>query len=323
MKSVFVLSCSLALLFVPCSPVKATTLSEDLITEFNVGFDKPLQPNTDLVAKAKEIVAGIPLKVEPKQKRKVLIYGISWGPHRNGMLTAVETLKMIGEVTGAYESVISLDLANFEPEALKQFDAVIFPNSTGDVFVRPVAKNAFKEIPKEEQQKQLANAKRLANNLVEYVAKGGGFLGTHGATDCNKKIPEYIEMVGGAFYGHPWGPKNTVTINVDEPEHGLIKGIFDEPEFQFNDEIYEFNKFSKEKVRILLSLNIEKSDPPVKKMKTDYVPIAWLKQHGEGRVFFSSFGHAEKTWSNERFLQFLIPALQYATGDYEVNDSLN
>ena len=39
-------------------------------------------------------------------------------------------------------------------------------------------------------------------------------------------------------------------------------------------------------------------------------------------VFFSSLGHAEKTWSNEQFLRFLIPALQYATGDYIVDDSV-
>ncbi|MEM1444359.1 MAG: hypothetical protein AAGF67_18585, partial [Verrucomicrobiota bacterium] len=137
-------------LLAPLSPSRATTLSEELIDEFNIDFDKPLRPNADLVAQAKEIVKTIPLKAEPKEKRKVLIYGISWGPHRNGMLTAVEILKMIGEETGAYESVISLDLAHFEPEALQQFDAVIFPNSTGDVFVRPVAKAAFQELPKEE-----------------------------------------------------------------------------------------------------------------------------------------------------------------------------
>lgn len=305
-----------------CSTVHATSLSEELIQEFNVGFTKALAPKSELVEKARKLVKTIPLKAEPKKKRKVLIYGISWGPHRVGMLTAVETLKMIGEETGAYESVISLDLANFEPEALKQFDAVIFPNSTGDVFVRPVAKNVFKALPKEERERQLSNAQRLANNLVEYVENGGGFLGTHGATDCNKKISEYIDMVGGAFYGHPWGPKNTVTVSVDEPNHGLIKGVFEGPEFKFNDEIYEFNRFSKEKVRVLLSLDIKKSDAPVKKLKTDYVPIAWIKEQGKGRVFFSSLGHAEKTWSNEQFLKFLIPALQYATGDYEVEDSV-
>ena len=80
------------ILITPIFTLRATTLSEALIDEFNVGFDKPLRPNTDLVAKAKEIVKTIPLKVEPKEKRKVLIYGISWGPHRNGMLTAVESL---------------------------------------------------------------------------------------------------------------------------------------------------------------------------------------------------------------------------------------
>ncbi|MEM6691664.1 MAG: ThuA domain-containing protein [Planctomycetota bacterium] len=322
MKKIPILALLLIALMTCHSITYATELSEGFVKEFNAGFDRAMKPNPELVEKAREIVERIPLKVQPKKKRKVLIYGISWGPHRVGMLTAVETLKMIGEETGAFESVISLDLANFEPEALKQFDAVIFPNSTGDVFVRPVAKNAIKELPDEEQKRQLANANRLANNLVEFVENGGGFLGTHGATDCNMKIPEYISMVGGAFYGHPWGPNHTVTITVDSPDHGLTQGIFNNEEFPFNDEIYEFNRFSKERVRVLLSLNIEKSDPPGKPMKTDYVPIAWVKKQGQGRVFFSSLVHAEKTWSDEQFLKFLIPALQYAKGDYLVDDSL-
>ena len=295
--------------------------TEALIKEYNKDFAKHYKPETELIEKAREIVKGIKLKVTPSKKRKVLIYPISWGPHRFSILTAAETLRMIGEETGVYEATVSLDLANFEAEALKQFDAVIFPNSTGDVFVRPVNKVVFKTIPKDEQGKQQENARRLAKNLDEYVKNGGGFFGTHGATDCNKKIPEYIAMVGGAFYGHPWGPKQDVTITVEQPEHGLVKGIFPEKEFVFNDEIYEFNKFSKDKCRVLLSMNMEKSDKPSKTPKTKYIPIAWLKKHGEGRMFFSSLGHATKTWSNEQFLKFIIPALQYATGDYVVDDS--
>ena len=297
------------------------TDTKELTKEFNKEFAKQYEPDEAIIEKARKIVKGIKLKVSPAKKRKVLIYPISWGPHRFSILTAAETLRMIGKETGAYEATVSLDLANFEAEALKKFDAVIFPNSTGDIFVRPVNKVVFKKIPKEEQEKQLANARRLAKNLTEYVKNGGGFFGTHGATDCNKKIPEYIDMVGGAFYGHPWGPKQDVTITVEQPEHGLIKGILPGNEFVFNDEIYEFNKFSKDKCRVLLSMNMEKSDKPSKTPKTDYIPIAWLKKYGQGRMFFSSLGHASKTWSNEQFLNFIIPALQYATGDYKVDDS--
>ena len=54
---------------------------------------------------------------------------------------------------------------------------------------------------------------------------------------------------------------------------------------------------------------------------TDYTPLAWLKKYGEGRIFFSSFGHANNTWANEQFLQFILIALKYATGDYKVDDS--
>lgn len=207
MRKTFITAITPVLLMLSTSIVKATDLSKEFIDEFNEGFEREIKPNAELVENARSIVRRIELKVQPKRKRRVLIYGISWGPHRNGMLTAVEILKMIGDETGAFEAVISLDLANFEPEALRRFDAVIFPNSTGDVFVRPVAKGAINELSKKEQKEQLANAERLANNLVDYVESGGGFLGTHGATDCNKKIPEYINMVGGSFFGHPWGPK--------------------------------------------------------------------------------------------------------------------
>ncbi|MCM8531998.1 MAG: ThuA domain-containing protein [Lentisphaeraceae bacterium] len=299
----------------------AFTQDPELVKEYNEGFDKKYEPDMAVVEKAKKIIEGIYLKTIPTKKRKVLIYPISWGPHRFSIITAAETLRMIGKETGAYEATISLDLANFEAEELKKYDAVIFPNTTGDVFVRPVSKAAFKAISKEEQKQQQENAKRLAKNLTDYVKGGGGFLGTHGATDCNKKIPGYIDMVGGAFYGHPWGPKQKITVTVEQPEHGLCKNIFPGAEFAFNDEIYEFNKFSKEKCRVLLSLNIAKSDKPSKTPKTDYIPLAWVKKYGEGRMFFSSLGHASTTWANEQFLKFLLPAIQYATGDYKVDDS--
>ncbi len=92
MKKILTLTPLLLALITPCSTVNATSLSEDLIREFNEGFDKALTPKPELVEKAREVVKTIPLKVEPTKKRKVLIYGISWGPHRIGMLTAVETL---------------------------------------------------------------------------------------------------------------------------------------------------------------------------------------------------------------------------------------
>ena len=70
-------------------------------------------PDPAIVAKAEFIAAS--LKAAPsKKKRSVLVYGISFGPHRTTIRTAQEVFKLLGQKTNAYEAVVSEDLANFE-----------------------------------------------------------------------------------------------------------------------------------------------------------------------------------------------------------------
>ena len=69
------------------------------------------------------------------QPRKVLIYSHCNGfPHTGGIAAAKVALAAIGKKTGAFECVISDDLANFEADKIQQFDAIFFNNTTGDLF---------------------------------------------------------------------------------------------------------------------------------------------------------------------------------------------
>ena len=75
--------------------------------------------------------------------------------------------------------------------------------------------------------------------------------------------------MGAYFDGHPWMASSTVTINVEEPDHALLQPVFDgKSDFRIKDEIYQFKDepYSREKLRILLSLDVERSDPPNKKV---------------------------------------------------------
>ena len=279
------------------------------------------EPDPKVIAKAESIVAT--LKPFPsKKKRKVLIYAISFGPHRHSIPTARKVLALLGEKTGAYEPVVSEDLAHFEPDKLKHFAAVIFANTTGDVFCRPADNAQFKALGADERQKQYEIAKRLVKNLDDYMRAGGGFMGIHAATDTLKKNPAYTNMIGGVFAGHPWGPKETVTIKVEDPEHALIKGVWEEREFKFNDEIYQFREpYDRKRLRVLLSLNLEKSDKPKKPLQRkdgDY-PVAWTRSHGKGRVFYCSLGHSHLTYANPAILKFWLRGIQFITGDIEAN----
>jgi len=277
------------------------------------------EPDPKIIAKA-ETIASTLQAAPSKKKRRVLVYGISFGPHRTTIRTAQQVFKLLGEKTGAFEVVVSQDLANFETDKLKQFDSVIFANTTGEVFCRPADKIQFKALSADEKREQEDIAARLIKNLDDYVRAGGGFMAIHSATDTLKNHKAYGDMIGAVFTQHPWGPKETVTVKVEDPDHALTKGVFDKSEFKFNDEIYEFREpYDRRRLHVLLSLDLGKSDKPNRPLRRtdgDY-PIAWTRSHGKGRVFYCSLGHATSTFANLIILKFWLRGIQFTTGDID------
>ena len=277
------------------------------------------EPDPKVIARVESTAASF--KAAPSKKhRRVLVYGISFGPHRTTIRTAQQVFKLLGEKTGAFDAVVSDELANFEADKLKQFDAVIFANTTGEVFCRPADKSQFNALSGDEKRKQEEIAARLVKNLDDYVRHGGGFMAIHSATDSLKNHKAYGEMIGAVFSQHPWGPKETVMIRVEDPTHALAKGVFEKEEFKFNDEIYEFREpYDRKRLHVILSLDLAKSDKPNRSLRrTDGdFPIAWTRSHGQGRVFYCSLGHATSTFPDPTVLKFWLRGIQFATGDIE------
>lgn len=272
-----------------------------------------------VIAKVESVAAS--LKAAPSQRhRRVLVYGISFGPHRTTIRTAQQVFKLLGQKTGAYEAVVSDDLGNFEADKLKQFDAVIFANTTGEVFCRPADKDQFNALSAEEKRTQAAIAARLVKNLTEYVRGGGGFMAIHSATDTLKNHKAYSDMIGAVFAQHPWGPSETVMIRVEDPGDAIAKGVFEKEEFAFRDEIYEFREpCDRKQLHVILSLDLAKSDKPNRPLRRadgDY-PIAWTRSYGNGRVFYCSLGHAMSTFADPTVLKFWLRGIQFATGEIQ------
>lgn len=134
---------------------------------------------------------------------------------------------------------------------------------------------------------------------------------------------QLVDMIGGVFWQHPWGPKHTVTVKVEDIDHALVKGAFEKNEFLFKDEIYEFREqpYDRTRLRVLLSLNLEKSDKPYRPLRRkdgDY-PVAWVRSHGKGRVFYCSLGRAPSTYADPAILKFWLRGIQFAAGDLEAS----
>ena len=277
------------------------------------------EPDQKILAQVNQFAASFKA-ASPAKPRKVLVYGISFGPHRFSIRTAQQVFKLLGEKTGAYEAVVSDDLGNFEADKLKQYDAVVFANATGEVFCRPADKQQFDALKPDEKRQQESNASRLAKNLDDYVRGGGGFMGIHSATDSLKSQKSYTDMIGAVFWQHPWGPNETAIIRVEAPDNPLAAGVFEKDEFKFHDEIYEFHEpLDRKQFHVILSLDVAKSDKPNRPLRRadgDY-PIAWTHSYGQGRVFYCSLGHAMTTFSDPAILKFWLRGIQYAAGDLD------
>lgn len=138
--------------------------------------------------------------------------------------------------------------------------------------------------------------------------KGHGFLGTHSAADTLGDYKPYWDMIGGTFNGHPWGSGSTVTVTVHDPKHPASKPWGEE--FEIKDEIYRFKNWQPEKVRVLMSLNMQKTA-----LKAEYhVPVLWVKEYGQGRVMHMSLGHNESVWENPTYQQSLIGGIRWMLG---------
>ena len=67
-----------------------------------------------------------------------------------------------------------------------------------------------------------------------------------------------------------------------------------------------------------MSIDMEKSYHRASRKDFDN-PLVWLKKYGEGRVFYSTFGHNEEVFANPLILQTWLNGIQFAIGDLEVD----
>lgn len=269
--------------------------------------------------RAKQIRDAAPEKprVVPKRARRVLVFVtpphlMPKDPHKGYNIPyAACALKALGEKTGAFEAVVGDDLALCRPASLATFDAIALANTSGP-WIAP-SDEAMERL-KDLGDKAAAEGV-LRKGLLDFVANGGGLFAIHFAIGGNAHWPEFRDLLGAAFDGHPWNEE--VGIRVDEPDHPLV-AAFGGKSFRLAEEIFQYKApYAREKVRVLLSLDTATTNMGVKwiNRKDNDFALAWVKPHGRGRVFYTAIGHRTEHFWDPRILQFYLDGLQFATGD--------
>ena len=180
--------------------------------------------------------------------------------------------------------------------ALKQYDAVIFANTTGD-------------LPLPDPQA-----------FIDWVKAGHGFVGMHSASDTFHGFRPFVEMIGGEFLTHD--SQATVDCLNQDKKHAATRSL--PATWTVHDEIYLLKSYTNSTVHELLKLDRE----PNKKTPGEF-PIAWCKTFGKGRIFYTSLGHREDIWdadtapgfkrNNSRevslaYQQHILGGIQWALG---------
>jgi uncharacterized protein len=86
------------------------------------------------------------------------------------------------------------------------------------------------------------------------------------------------------------------------------------------DEWYSLTDFSKDLHVLLVQETEGMIGVPYKRPP---YPATWARKDGAGRVFYTSMGHREDTWTNPKFQQILLGALAWATGNVEADVTPN
>jgi len=231
-------------------------------------------------------------------KKHLLVIGEEKGYRHEAVSHAMSTIERLGTETGLWETTLRTDTEaltkkklEYNAKNLNDFDAVLF--YTGG------------DLEMDAQQK---------TDFISFIHdEGKGFIGVHSASITFTGWPEYGEMIGGYYDEHPWLTFDAPII-VEDP---TFPGMQQWPRsFVLRDEIYQIRNYSRDKVRVLMRLDVSKLDMKNKHVhRTDGdFAVTWAKMYGKGRVYYTTLGHVEENWDKPEFQTMMTEAIKWAMG---------
>ena len=134
--------------------------------------------------------------------------------------------------------------------------------------------------------------------LKNYVEGGKALIPIHSASFCFQNSDWFIKTVGGQFSSHGTGEFST---SITDPSHPVMEGI---SSFTTWDETYVHSQLNKD-----MTILMERTEGDRKE------PYTWVREQGKGRVFYTAYGHDERTWNQPEFQKLVANGVLWAIGD--------
>jgi type 1 glutamine amidotransferase len=255
-----------------------------------------------------------------RAKRHLLVVTVTKSFRHDSIPVAEETIQKLGEETKDWDTdFVRTDddmKTKMTPEALKNYDAVVFANTTG-------------VLPLPDPQ-----------GFLDYIKAGHGFAAMHSGSDTfhqwpgqNGGVSPYVEMLGGEFQTHH--SQCAIDAHIMDPNfpatRPLLKAATSAGDaatkndlhqgsrvvgntWQAFDEIYLFVNNDRTKVHVLLSMDKYPNDGSADANKPGEHLISWCKSYGTGRVFYTELGHRQEMWHDPLYQQHILGGIRFALG---------
>ena len=237
-------------------------------------------------ASAALMTASISAETQVDQD-KILVFSKTADFRHKSIEVGVEAMKKLGKDRG-FTVIATEETDLFTKEKLADFDAVMFLNTSGDLFT-----------DSEEAAYQ------------HYVRSGGGTVGIHLAAGTEMKHTIWVwfnNLMGGRFTFHP--KRQEATMIITDTEDATTRHL-DNP-WRIYGEWYSYNNLSPD-IHVLISLDEDSYDFGTRAKMGDYHPLAWKHEYDGGRVFYTGLGHTDEEYSNPDFLEHVYQGILYAT----------
>lgn len=230
--------------------------------------------------------------ISAQQKQfKALIVTTTKGWHHESLHYGVVALEELAR-KNSFDAVLFENPGGFTDDYVKQFQVIIFLNTTGDIF---------------------DSAQQMV--MERFIESGKGFVGIHSASDTHYGWDWYTKLVGRMFHIHP--AVQTARLTVLDPAFPGLQGFTGNK--LWTDEWYEFGPERVPGLNYIMSVDETSYNP-----KADwgnkkgagmgkFHPVAWYHNYDGGRSFYTSLGHMPASFSDPDFLNFLYARIFWAS----------
>lgn len=228
------------------------------------------------------ITLSISAEVSAKPK-KVLVFSKTKGFRHHSAIAAGKKAFLEMGAKNNFQVDTSENADLFTSTNLKQYAAVVFLCTTGDVF--------------NEQQQQA---------FQQFIQAGGGYVGLHSSADTEYGWPWFGELNGAYFKSHPKQQEAVFNIvDLDNIATAHLPKVW-----KRFDELYNF-KWIGTDLNILITID---ENSYTGGANGENHPMSWYHDFNGGRAFYTALGHDNKSFEDPLYLQHVLGGIKYAMG---------